>query len=295
MSPSAPVRYPDFPPLTKAPSPTSVVKRLYLCRHGQTSANASGVLQGSGIDQPLNEEGTLQAERLRDRLATVPCDIVISSQLQRARQTAQLVHQKHQSVPFLEVAELAEISWGDWEGTVSPHLAKLLESWEEGDFSAKVPNGESPLEVEKRSVQAVYELLDRPESNLIIVIHGRLLRIIMSSLFYRSLSRMSEFVHHNTCINVVDVIVEKDHGKLDKRPSLNTSLDTLSTFARTPSGNRVLDDNVKIQPETSAKIEGAFNRPRKSDGPETWVAHPKQFTFVPVVLDSIDHLPEVER
>ncbi|TPX62660.1 hypothetical protein PhCBS80983_g00327 [Powellomyces hirtus] len=275
MSPSAPVSYPDFPPLTKAPSPTSVVKRLYLCRHGQTSANASGVLQGSGIDQPLNEEGTLQAERLRDRLATVPCDIVISSQLQRARQTAQLVHQKHQSVPFLEVAELAEISWGDWEGTV--------------------PNGESPLEVEKRSVQAVYDLLDRPESNLIIVIHGRLLRIIMSSLFYRSLSRMSEFVHHNTCINVVDVIVEKDHGKLDKGPPLNTSLDTLSTFARTPSGNRVLDDNVKIQPETSAKIEGAFNRPRKSDGPETWVAHPKQFTFVPVVLDSIDHLPEVER
>ncbi|KAJ3168720.1 hypothetical protein HDU87_000965 [Geranomyces variabilis] len=289
----------SFPPLTASPSPSCTVKRLFLCRHGQTAANATGVLQGSGIDQSLNDEGVAQAERLRDRLADVPCDLIISSKLKRARETAQFVYQKHSDAPFLEIGELAEISWGEWEGTHHAGLRELWASWEAGDFTAKVPGGESPLEVEKRAVDALYQLMERPESNMIIIVHGRLLRVMMASIFYHSLVRMSEFGHHNTCINVIDVIVDNDHAKLSN-PSLADSASSAATAAPranwAPSGKNAFDDNVSQAPTTLAEAAQATER-RKVSGNTgghlvTAVTHPGHLTFVPVVLDSIDHLSE---
>ncbi|KAI8585325.1 histidine phosphatase superfamily [Geranomyces variabilis] len=291
-----------FPPLTASPSPSCTVKRLFLCRHGQTAANATGVLQGSGIDQSLNGEGVAQAERLRDRLADVPCDLIISSKLKRARQTAQLVYQKHSDVPFLEVGELAEISWGDWEGTQNSGLRQLWASWEAGDFTAKVPGGESPLEVEKRAVEALYKLMERPESNMIIVVHGRLLRIMMASIFYHSLVRMNEFEHHNTCINVIDVIIDTNHAKRGD-PSIADSANGAATAAPranwAPSGKNAFDDNVSQAPTTLAEAAQASERRNEAGNTEehlvTAVTHPRHLTFVPVVLDSIDHLSECHR
>ncbi|KAJ3021474.1 hypothetical protein HKX48_008408 [Thoreauomyces humboldtii] len=283
--------YPAFPSPIQPPSATSVVKRLYLCRHGRTAANASGVMQGSGIDQPLNAQGVEQANRLRERLDGIPCDLIVSSALERARQTARAVHEKHSSVPFIEVPELAEISWGDWEGGVYPDLRALLGSWEDGDFSAKAPNGESPLDCEKRSVPPIYKLLERDESNIIVVIHGRLLRIIMSSLFFGSLAHMSEFVHHNTCINVVDVIIESDPTKVHPMTEAQRQ-SSFTALAKGTSGRRILDDNVDIE-EDSAEASAHDRQAKRESGksPVTWTPHPPHITFVPVVLDSIDHLP----
>ncbi|KAI8821394.1 histidine phosphatase superfamily [Fimicolochytrium jonesii] len=285
--------YPAFPPPTEPTSPTCVVKRLYLCRHGQTEANSSGILQGSGINQPLNDEGERQAERLRERLAPVKCDLVVSSKLKRAQQTAEAVLKEHKNVPFEEVEELAEISWGDWEGVVNPGITQILKDWEQGDFTAKVPNGESPLEVEERAVPAIYKLVDRPEKDIIVVIHGRLLRIIMSSIFYQSLAHMSTFVHHNTCINIVDVLIETDPSKC---PDISASDQRRASLARLSSRsfseNKVLDDNVTITEEETKNVCTPNGNIDHSGGLalHTGIAHPKNITFIPVLLDSIDHL-----
>jgi hypothetical protein len=61
--------------------PGRIVKRVYLCRHGETSANASGLMQGSGIDLGLNHIGIQQARQLRNYLTTTKFDIAISSKL----------------------------------------------------------------------------------------------------------------------------------------------------------------------------------------------------------------------
>ena len=44
-----------YPPMENSQIPVKIMKRLYLCRHGETAANAEKVMQGSGIDLPLNE------------------------------------------------------------------------------------------------------------------------------------------------------------------------------------------------------------------------------------------------
>jgi probable phosphoglycerate mutase len=55
--------------------------RFYLCRHGETDANATHCLQGSGIDLPLNERGLQQAEALATELKDIDVDVIVSSSL----------------------------------------------------------------------------------------------------------------------------------------------------------------------------------------------------------------------
>ncbi|KAJ3246786.1 hypothetical protein HK104_007847, partial [Borealophlyctis nickersoniae] len=166
--------------------------------------------------------------------------------MKRARQTAEIVAQNHPNAKFLEIEDLAEISWGDWDGHRVPALNSLLKSWANGDFEAKSPNGESPVEVERRAVPALYDILQRPEQTFLIVVHGRLLRILLSSIVYRSLDHMQKFTHHNTCVNVVDAIIETDASKLnvdENREEQNQLAERLLQEAE-QRGNRRADDNV---------------------------------------------------
>ena len=88
--------------------------KLYIIRHGETSWNAEGRLQGQ-TDIPLNENGIRLAKITGEALKEVPFDLAISSPLKRARQTADLVLAGRQ-VPVLEDARIEELSFGSWEG-----------------------------------------------------------------------------------------------------------------------------------------------------------------------------------
>ena len=68
-----------FPELTVREN--AKVKRLFLCRHGETAVNASGVLQGRGIDVGLNEKGIAQAEALANCLKDENLDVIFCSKL----------------------------------------------------------------------------------------------------------------------------------------------------------------------------------------------------------------------
>ena len=75
----------DLPQLTVGSS------RLFLCRHGETDSNAQSLLQGSGIDAPLNDVGRAQASALARSLASIQMDLIASSTLSRAVETADIV------------------------------------------------------------------------------------------------------------------------------------------------------------------------------------------------------------
>ena len=103
-------------------------------------------------------------------------DVIISSKLKRARETAQIVAEYHPEADFMvkslikEEENLAEISWGDWEGSSSPMLPGLLANWSQGDYHANAPNGESPNQVELRAVPAIYDIImSRPENVFLFV------------------------------------------------------------------------------------------------------------------------------
>ena len=86
-------------------------KTFYLVRHGETAANHSRLLQGSGINQPLNEKGRAQASALAERFKTQQIDAIVSSDLLRAKETALMVKEFHPEAVFIETPALREISW----------------------------------------------------------------------------------------------------------------------------------------------------------------------------------------
>src|SRR5260370_39895886 len=86
--------------------------RLYMIRHGEVEGAASGKLLG-WTDTPLSERGLEQASQLAERLSTARLSAVYSSDLKRARTTAEIIAQRNLKVQ--QSSGWREIDMGDWE------------------------------------------------------------------------------------------------------------------------------------------------------------------------------------
>ena len=91
------------------------MKHIYFFRHGETVLNAQGILQGHTAFPELNEKGIEQAKTIVQKLKDVPLQVIYSSPLKRARQTADIVNTQF-NVPIIEDARLKEMCLGDLEG-----------------------------------------------------------------------------------------------------------------------------------------------------------------------------------
>jgi probable phosphoglycerate mutase len=207
-APAVPLPHPENY-YTSITSTSVKLKRFILIRHGETEANKEKVLQGSGIDLDLNEEGKRQASVVGKRLsqADIKADLLVCSNLRRAKETSDIISNAlNYKGPTLEVPDLTEISWGIWEGTPETvGVADLLNSWQvKRNFDAKAPSGESPNECLVRIRRAMMKLLSVKAETILVVSHGRLLRVILSFLLCQKLDNMHRFKHKNTCINVID-------------------------------------------------------------------------------------------
>lgn len=183
---------------------------LYFVRHGETEYNREGIMQGSEIDSELNETGREQAHALRDRFSTIPVDVVYSSRLKRARETAEVVAQSLPNPERRDLDDLREISWGVLEGeSPSPARDAMLENvkerWARGEFEARVEGGESILDVRDRAIRAAQHIVDREAGRTVLAVtHGRYLRVLLASICEGyDLGDMSGFGHDNTCVNRV--------------------------------------------------------------------------------------------
>src|SRR5213078_2372373 len=90
---------------------------LLLVRHGETDWNAAGRLQGH-TDRPLSDYGREQARRLADELSSEGVDAIYTSDLARARETAEIVAERLH-LPVVLDPDLREKNWGTWEGLTS--------------------------------------------------------------------------------------------------------------------------------------------------------------------------------
>ena len=88
--------------------------KLYIIRHGETSWNKLKKMQGQK-DIMLNQEGIRLAEITGQKMKDIPIDLVISSPLLRAKQTAELV-MAGRELPMITDKRIAEMSFGVWEG-----------------------------------------------------------------------------------------------------------------------------------------------------------------------------------
>lgn len=128
-------------------------KKLFIVRHGETDFNKLGIVQGSGVDSPLNETGLEQARMFYEFYAHVPFDKVYISALQRTKQSVQQF--LNAQFPHEVLPELNEISWGIYEGQQSSvdwkaDYWQMIKHWNDGVYDVCVPGGETPLQLQVR-------------------------------------------------------------------------------------------------------------------------------------------------
>jgi broad specificity phosphatase PhoE len=153
-----------------------------LVRHGQTDWNLAGRYQGHS-DVPLNESGRGEACALAIQLQNQLFSAVYTSDLQRARETAQVIAAALRK-PVTVDRRLREIDLGEWEGQLAEFIKHSQpELWQlrRTDPAAfRPPGGETVGEVAER----VYAVLDEiarqyPNGNVLIVSHGLTLAAVI--------------------------------------------------------------------------------------------------------------------
>lgn len=177
-----------------------VTKKIYLIRHGQTDYNLKGVVQGSGIDAPLNQNGRNQAKTFFEAYKDVPFEKVFYTGLQRTKQSVEGFIEK--GLPHEAVPDLNEISWGRYEGLpMTPeqngYYQNMLKRWSSGDLEYAIEGGESPIIVAKRLSRGIKHVLNQPEKQILVCMHGRAMRVLLSVLLGYDLRYMDVFKHRN--------------------------------------------------------------------------------------------------
>jgi len=182
------------------------VKKLYIIRHGDTEPNRHHIIQGSGLDAPLNETGMQQAADFFMAYRHIPFDAVFTSALIRTWQSVDGFLRK--GIPHYPVKNLNEISWGVKDGTrIDPSEQKIynsmLSDWKAGLLDRSFDKGESPNMVASRMKLAVEDLLQTDFKTILMCIHGRALRILLCLLMKKSLTEMETFLHSNLCLYIL--------------------------------------------------------------------------------------------
>jgi len=147
--------------------------RFFLVRHGETEWNRIRRIQGAS-DIPLNDTGRKQARQVGDILAGHHFDLLVSSPLSRAMETALIIAKRLGMPALLPVSNLTERHYGEAEGKTGPELDELFP----GD--TPVPGREEREDVQKRVVHALKDLAIRhPHADIIAVCHGGVIRSVV--------------------------------------------------------------------------------------------------------------------
>jgi broad specificity phosphatase PhoE len=167
----------------------SKVKTIYAFRHGETDWNKESRFQGR-MDIPLNETGRQQALRLREFLHTTSIEAVVSSDLSRALETAQIA-MGEMDVPLILDPRLRETNLGEAEGLTYEEVitrfgSHVMDAWRSigpGQGDVRFPGGESKQEHLTRILAALDEVLTRqPFDHFAVSTHGGALRRLIHHL-----------------------------------------------------------------------------------------------------------------
>lgn len=185
---------------------------VILVRHGRSTANATGVLAGRAVGVGLDQIGCDQAALAGDRLAPVPLVGVVSSPLERCRQTAQHILDRQVGTPCAPVdPDLTECDYGQWQGRTLTDLATedLWPMVQTQPSAVVFPGGESMAAMQARSVAAIrrhdaaFEAEHGPEAVWVAVSHGDIIKSILADALGMHLDLFQRIVVGPASVSIV--------------------------------------------------------------------------------------------
>jgi probable phosphoglycerate mutase len=177
---------------------------LLLIRHAETDFNRQLRFQGH-TDTPLNANGIAQAERLAARLLGEPLDLVVSSDLQRAQQTARPLLDRR-ALPLRADPVWREQAFGVLEGLdaagVRARQPEAWAAWQRHDADLAPPGGESYRDFHARVWQALRDLArDHAGARVAVFTHGGVLDMVWRGLHALPLAGPRQCKIPNTGLN----------------------------------------------------------------------------------------------
>lgn len=159
-----------------------------------TDANKAKSFQG-GIDIPLNDIGHAQAEDLANYFSKIPLDVIYSSPMQRACETAKKISEvKHISINLIR--EFRELSFGDWDGI---EYSEIEKKWPEEmkkfliHPSEFYPHNAPTFEDRQKEAWNAFQNIYRHEGSgkqIAIVSHGGISRLLIGAILGMSIDKM---------------------------------------------------------------------------------------------------------
>lgn len=170
---------------------------FYIVRHGETEWNLKQLLQGQE-DSPLTQKGIQQAEELRKELSSINFDYVFSSDLLRAKRTAQIITlEKKLAIKTSQL--LRERSFGKYEGkawgSYKTELGNLFNDYnklsDKEKMNFKNPEIENDNQLISRFVTFLREIaLSYPNKTILVVSHGGMMRALLIHLGFATYSNL---------------------------------------------------------------------------------------------------------
>jgi len=155
---------------------------FWLIRHAESTWNAAGLWQGQA-DPPLSQQGRLQATRLAEALAEERVEILITSDLVRTVETAEIVASRLVLKAHREPG-LRELDAGSWSGSSREQIASrdgdVLARFDTGDVDVRAGGGECRREVAARARQVLAQWAARHAGRRVAVItHSGVIRSLL--------------------------------------------------------------------------------------------------------------------
>ena len=219
--------------MNNRPSLLQGVQRIWLVRHGQTAWNEQGRFCGH-TDIPLSALGRRQARKLALHLQHRPVTVIYSSDMSRARETAEIIAKKLTSRESMETTRVSptpldiivspawrEIHFGAWEGLTYNEIAASFHE-QLGFFTnpehVAPPQGETLPEVLLRVIPALHEAMQQEQNGeIVLVSHGGTLRGLLCSLLGMPLYNQWQLRIDTGSLSALDV-------SLDEHETLRASL-----------------------------------------------------------------------
>ena len=230
---------------------------VILVRHGRTTANATGMLAGRTAGVLLDQIGQDQATLMGKRLAVVPLVGVVSSPLERCRETSRVILDQQTGSLVTPLEEgITECDYGEWQGKALGDLAKeqLWTTVQTQPSAVTFPGGESMATMQARSVaairrhDAVFEAEHGPGAVWVAVSHGDIIKSVLADALGMHLDLFQRINVGPASVSIVS------YGT--SRPSvhaINTDAGDLSWLrASAPPADAPVGGGAGLPPHTSA-------------------------------------------
>jgi broad specificity phosphatase PhoE len=159
--------------------------KVVVVRHGETTSNATHRLMGQRIDDALNAKGVKQAEMITKELQNYHFDLIITSPLKRARETAEIIN-KNIGVPLVVRDELKERdfgllsgkTWSEMDNETGRTSGESMKNDFDQVYNYRPQGGESAQDVKDRIINFFHDVKEHfSDKKVLIVAHGGILRM----------------------------------------------------------------------------------------------------------------------